>query len=78
MSMIKTVSLCKTFRGGREPVHALKNVSLTADRAAFMFEGAILETGAPRQMFADPANERTRQFLNACREKPHGLQYNQL
>jgi ABC-type histidine transport system ATPase subunit len=43
-----------------------------------LFEGAILETGAPGQMFADPVNERTRQFLNACREKPHGLQYNQL
>jgi len=32
MSMIKAVSLCKTFRAGRKPIHALKDVSLTVER----------------------------------------------
>ena len=34
-----------------------------ADRVVFMFEGAVLEQGTPEQIFTNPANARTRQFL---------------
>jgi polar amino acid transport system ATP-binding protein len=36
-----------------------------ADRVVFMFDGAILETGAPELMFSNPRNDRTRQFLQS-------------
>ena len=36
-----------------------------ADRVIFMFEGSILETGTPDQIFTNPANDRTRQFLQS-------------
>ena len=36
-----------------------------ADRVVFMYEGSILETGAPERIFSDPENERTRQFLQS-------------
>ena len=36
-----------------------------ANRVVFMFEGSILESGSPEQMFSNPANERTRQFLQS-------------
>jgi polar amino acid transport system ATP-binding protein len=36
-----------------------------ADKVIFMFEGAILETGAPSELFSDPKNNRTRQFLQS-------------
>jgi len=36
-----------------------------ADRVVFMFEGAILEIAAPETMFTNPANDRTRQFLQS-------------
>ncbi|MDR1239856.1 MAG: amino acid ABC transporter ATP-binding protein [Treponema sp.] len=36
-----------------------------ADQVVFMFDGAILETGAPEQMFSNPRNDRTRQFLQS-------------
>ena len=36
-----------------------------ADRVIFMFEGSILETGTPEQIFTNPANDRTRQFLQS-------------
>jgi len=45
--------------------HEMAFVREAADRVAFMSEGAILETGAPEQIFSNPANIRTRQFLNA-------------
>ena len=34
-----------------------------ADRVLFMFEGSILEEATPEVIFNNPANERTRQFL---------------
>jgi polar amino acid transport system ATP-binding protein len=37
-----------------------------ADRVVFMYEGSILETGSPRQIFNNPVNERTRQFLQSA------------
>jgi polar amino acid transport system ATP-binding protein len=36
-----------------------------ADKVVFMFEGAILEVSPPDTMFANPANDRTRQFLQS-------------
>ncbi|MDR2519212.1 MAG: amino acid ABC transporter ATP-binding protein [Spirochaetaceae bacterium] len=36
-----------------------------ADKVVFMFEGAILETAPPALMFSEPANHRTRQFLQS-------------
>ena len=34
-----------------------------ADRMIFIENGAIVEDGAPRQLFENPASERTRKFL---------------
>jgi polar amino acid transport system ATP-binding protein len=39
-----------------------------ADRVCFFHEGRIAEAGPPEKIFTDPANERTRQFLNAVLE----------
>ena len=36
-----------------------------ADRVCFFSEGKIAEQGAPQQLFGNPQQERTRQFLNA-------------
>ena len=36
-----------------------------ADKVVFMFEGVILEAGAPETIFSNPQNERTRQFLQS-------------
>ena len=36
-----------------------------AGRVIFMYEGSILESGSPGQVFSNPANERTRQFLQS-------------
>ena len=36
-----------------------------ADKVVFMFEGTILESGAPETIFNRPSNERTRQFLQS-------------
>jgi len=36
-----------------------------ADKVLFMYEGAILEEGTPEVMFNNPANDRTRQFLQS-------------
>ncbi|MDR0663617.1 MAG: polar amino acid ABC transporter ATP-binding protein, partial [Spirochaetaceae bacterium] len=36
-----------------------------ADRVVFMHEGVILETGKPADIFSNPENERTRQFLQS-------------
>ena len=35
-----------------------------ADRVCFLHEGRVLESGPPRQVLTDPAEERTRQFLS--------------
>jgi len=36
-----------------------------ANRVVFMFEGSILESGSPEQIFTNPKNDRTRQFLQS-------------
>jgi polar amino acid transport system ATP-binding protein len=35
-----------------------------ADRVCFLHDGRVLESGPPRQLLTDPAEERTRQFLS--------------
>src|SRR5438270_6410975 len=39
-----------------------------ADRVCFFYQGKICEQGAPRELFTNPTNERTRQFLSAVLE----------
>lgn len=36
-----------------------------SDRVCFFYEGKLAEQGTPDQLFGDPQNERTRQFLHA-------------
>ncbi|MBP3704982.1 MAG: amino acid ABC transporter ATP-binding protein, partial [Clostridia bacterium] len=36
-----------------------------ADRVIFMYDGVILEEGAPEEIFQNPKHERTRQFLQS-------------
>jgi polar amino acid transport system ATP-binding protein len=36
-----------------------------ADRVVFMFDGSILESGRPEEIFSAPQNPRTRQFLQS-------------
>ena len=36
-----------------------------ADKIVFMYEGAVLETSTPEEIFSQPKNERTRQFLQS-------------
>jgi polar amino acid transport system ATP-binding protein len=39
-----------------------------ADRVCFFYQGKIAEEGAPAEIFTNPKNERTRQFLRAVLE----------
>ncbi|MFL5260539.1 MAG: ectoine/hydroxyectoine ABC transporter ATP-binding protein EhuA [Hyphomicrobiales bacterium] len=39
-----------------------------ADRVCFFYQGKICEQGPPRQLFGNPQNERTKQFLSAVLE----------
>lgn len=39
-----------------------------SDRVCFFYGGKIAEQGSPDQLFGDPQNERTRQFLSAVLE----------
>jgi polar amino acid transport system ATP-binding protein len=44
--------------------HEMGFARKTADRVVFMDRGVIAEQGAPEQIFVNPQNERTRQFLH--------------
>jgi polar amino acid transport system ATP-binding protein len=44
--------------------HEMGFARKTADRVVFMDQGVIAEQGGPEQMFVNPHNERTRQFLH--------------
>ena len=46
--------------------HEMTFAREAASKVVFMFEGAILETGSPQKIFANPENERTRQFLQSA------------
>jgi polar amino acid transport system ATP-binding protein len=45
--------------------HEMNFARDVADRVIFMYEGSILESGHPGDMFTNPSNERTRQFLQS-------------
>src|SRR5690349_17562520 len=44
--------------------HEMSFARKTADRVVFMDKGVIAEQGDPEQIFVNPSNERTRQFLH--------------
>ena len=44
--------------------HEMGFARKTADRVVFMDKGVIAEQGAPEEIFVNPQNERTRQFLH--------------
>ncbi|UII56407.1 amino acid ABC transporter ATP-binding protein [Cytobacillus spongiae] len=44
--------------------HEMRFAKDVADEVLFMDGGIIIERGAPEQLFANPQQERTRQFLN--------------
>lgn len=44
--------------------HEMSFARDTASRVIFMDKGQIVEEGTPEEIFANPKNERTRQFLN--------------
>jgi len=48
--------------------HEMAFVREIADRVAFMAEGTIPELGLPEQIFTNPENDRTRQFLQGALE----------
>lgn len=43
--------------------HEMRFASEVADRVVFMDEGKIIEEGTPKELFSNPANPRTKQFL---------------
>ena len=45
--------------------HEMGFARQVADHVVFMDAGQVVETGTPRQIFDQPAEERTRAFLNA-------------
>jgi len=48
--------------------HEIAFVREAADKAAFMHEGSILESGTADQVFNNPVNERTARFLKNVRQ----------
>ena len=45
--------------------HEMGFAKEVADRVIFMADGQIMETGTPNEIFVNPKNERTKQFLNS-------------
>ncbi len=45
--------------------HEMGFAKEVASRVIFMADGKIVEEGAPEEIFSDPKNERTKQFLNS-------------
>ncbi|WP_417427503.1 amino acid ABC transporter ATP-binding protein [Hominenteromicrobium sp.] len=45
--------------------HEMGFASEVADRVVFMYDGAILEEGSPKEIFTNPKHDRTRQFLQS-------------
>ena len=44
--------------------HEMAFAKEVSDRVVFMDQGVILEQGSPREIFTNPKNERTREFLS--------------
>jgi general L-amino acid transport system ATP-binding protein len=49
--------------------HEMAFAGDVADRVVFMDEGTFVEEGSPQQMFSDPTDVRTKQFLRRILEK---------
>ena len=49
--------------------HEMQFARDVGDHLVVMSDGAILEEGAPEEIFANPAHDRTRQFLRAVLER---------
>ena len=49
--------------------HEMAFAKEVADKVVFMDNGIILEEGSPEEIFNDPKNERTRQFLSRVIKK---------
>jgi polar amino acid transport system ATP-binding protein len=47
--------------------HEMQFARDMADRVLFFDGGRVAESGAPEQLFSDPQNERTREFLRRVR-----------
>ncbi|WAH62171.1 hypothetical protein LZ023_36205 (plasmid) [Pseudomonas silvicola] len=47
--------------------HEMGFARKTADRVVFMDQGVIAEQGSPEQIFVNPQNPRTQQFLSRVR-----------
>ncbi len=45
--------------------HEMGFAKEVADRVVFMYQGEILEVNTPEEIFNNPQNERTKQFLNS-------------
>ena len=43
--------------------HEMAFARQVSSRVVFMDEGVIMEEGAPDELFTDPKNDRTREFL---------------
>jgi ABC-type polar amino acid transport system ATPase subunit len=57
----------KEAKNGRTMIivsHEMGFVQEVADEVAFLDNGLILEQGSPRDIFLNPSNERTKQFLS--------------
>jgi ABC-type polar amino acid transport system ATPase subunit len=57
----------KEAKNGRTMIivsHEMAFVQEVADEVAFLDNGLILEQGSPRDIFLNPSNERTKQFLS--------------
>lgn len=48
--------------------HQMSFAKEFSERVCFFYRGKIVEQGPPDQLFGDPQNERTRQFLSAVLE----------
>ena len=44
--------------------HEMAFAKEVSDRVVFMDQGVILEQGSPKEIFVNPKNERTREFLS--------------
>ena len=62
LALIKARKMSQTDARKRA-IDALDRVGL-ADRVVFMDKGVIAEQGAPEDIFVNPQNDRTRQFLH--------------
>ena len=51
--------------------HEMEFAREMADRLVFVADGMIVEQGPPRELLANPTNERTRQFLSRMNHASH-------